>query len=117
MKTLQSHINELIEQPSDLDNLKLSLTSGFTSFDLPSLIKASILVNDEMISAGSERNLFVLPEADELSYIFAFLKIIHNVLSGKIGKSYNPIDFPKGTHLMLGKSVVEFDGLTKSNGK
>lgn len=115
METIESHIKDLISQNSDLDNMQISLTSGFTSFKIPSLIKASILGNDELLSIGSTKNLFVLPEADELSYIFAFLKVIHDILNGKINKSYSPADLPIGTHLLLGKSIVEFAGLVKKD--
>lgn len=65
---------------------------------------------DKMIEHQGNYNIFVFPEKKQLTFLFALMKLLHNVIEGKIQSSYDPSNFEQGEKLKLGKAIVEFIG-------
>lgn len=111
MESWSDYIIKLLNTKGHFDDVQITLAGDQPSFTIPPVIKASILMLDKFQSGGSNKNIFVMPENDQLIFLFAIIKTIHNILNGKIGRDYNPEQIPIGTRLKLGNAVVEFKGL------
>lgn len=83
------------------------------------IVKASILMLEEMISSQGNHNIFVFPEIARLSKEFLISKVIYNITAGKILMSYDPQKFVKGQILKFKGCAVEFDRIEteKKDGK
>lgn len=98
-----------------MDGIKLSYNGRI--MHISPIIKASILMLEDMISAQGKHNIFVFPEIDQLSKEFLISKVIYNVTSGKIQMAYDPEKFTKGQILKYKNCAVEFDHLEEIDGR
>ena len=84
------------------------------------IVKASILMLDDVMSNNSIHNIFVFPEIDHTLKQFLILKVVFDISIGKIRTTYNPQNWQKGQILKFEGCFVEFkkietgkDGFTR----
>ncbi|NMA65578.1 MAG: hypothetical protein GX957_04960, partial [Clostridiaceae bacterium] len=106
------YIREILRKPSCFDNVVLSFENN-TKIDVPPIIKASLFILDSITKTQGVHNVIVFPEKTQTSFIFAVLKVIYNVITGKIGYCYDPYRFTKGQKLKFKNFVMEFDTIEK----
>lgn len=104
----------MLEKETVLDNLLLSLNDE-DPIKLPAIIKASILLTDNLLDTG-KKNMFVFPEQQTCSFFFMLLRTLFNISEGRIKKDYDPYSFTKGERIKLNNSVVEFVGVGTHKG-
>ena len=98
-----------------MDSIELSYNGRI--MHISPIVKASILMLEDMISAQGKHNIFVFPEIDQFSKEFLISKVIYNVTAGKIQMSYDPEKFTKGQILKYKNCAVEFDHLEEIDGR
>lgn len=103
----REYLKEIVAEPSCLDNISMSF-SGQASVRVPPVIKASILMLEKVISAQGVHNVIVFPERIQSSFIFAISKLVYNITSGKIKKTYDPYTFVPGQKLIIKNNVMQF---------
>lgn len=91
------------------------LTSDEGTKHISPIVKASILMLEDMISSQGNHNIFVFPEIEHISKDFLLSKVIYNITAGKIGMSYDPQKFQKGQALKYKGCTVEFDRIEKGD--
>lgn len=106
------YIRGILRKPSCFDNVVLSFENN-TKIDVPPIIKASLFILDSITKTQGVHNVIVFPEKTQTSFIFAVLKVIYNVITGKIGYCYDPYRFTKGQKLKFKNFVMEFDTIEK----
>lgn len=111
------YIQSLLEEVSVFDSISLTISGELEATCVPPIIKTSILMLDRMIAAQGQYNIFVFPEKAQSAFIFALLKTIHNIVAGKIQKTYNPYSFKKGQKLKIKNSAMEFDRIEHIYGR
>ena len=116
MLSWADYIHQLLTEETEYDSLVISLDGNHTTMSVPPIIKASILMLDEMLEHMGKRNMFVFPEKNQSLFIFVLMKLLHNIGVGKIAHQYDPETFKPGEKLKLGKAVVEFIGLETTDG-
>jgi hypothetical protein len=110
-------IESLLNNECAFDEVYLSLNEKEEGFTVPPIIKVSILMIDKLIESGDKNNIIVFPERDQSSFIYTLIKLVHNIASGKIEKSYDPYSFKKGQKLKYKNCIMEFDRTGYQNGK
>ena len=103
----QEHVRHILSQESVLNGIELDFSHKRSR--LSPVIKASIVMLEKMIAAQGDKNIFVLPEIEQLMYEFLIAKVIFNISAGKIDKQYDPHSFVRGQKLKFVNCIVEFD--------
>ena len=101
------YLKTVVSSKTVIDNFTLSCDEG--SMRISPIVKASILMLEDMISSQGNHNIFVFPEIQHLSKEFLLSKVIYNITAGKIQMSYDPQKFQKGQILKYKGCSVEFD--------
>lgn len=109
------YLKIVVNSKTVLDNFTLSYNAG--TMHISPIVKASILMLEDMISSQGNHNIFVFPEIENLSKEFLLSKVIFNITAGKIQMSYDPQKFQKGQVLKYKGCTVEFDRIEESGGK
>ncbi len=113
----QEYISRILAGSASFDGISLSFEDSEQSFDVPPIIKASILMLDKMLQHQGPFNILLFPERILSIFIFTIVKLLYNILEGRIDQSYDPEKFIPGEKLRLGKAVVEFMRIEIINGK
>ena len=100
------YLKSVLNSKTVMDNIVVS--SGETTIYISPIIKASILMLEDMISAQGNHNIFVFPEIERSAWEFLVSKVIFNITSGKIKMSYDPQKFREGQILKYKGCSVEF---------
>lgn len=103
----REYVKEIVAEPSCLDSILMSFF-GEASVCIPPVIKASVLMLEKIIAAQGFHNVIVFPERIQSSFIFAISKLIYNIITGKIEKTYDPDTFVPGQKLKIKNNVMEF---------
>ena len=117
MMEWHDYISQLILRRNDLDDVKMSLNETEQNINVPPIIKASILMLDQMMEHQGKFNVMVFPERIQSLFVFTLMKLLFNISEGKIDSTYNPENFKPHEKLRLGKAVVEFLGVREENGE
>ena len=88
------YLKTVVSSKTVIDNFTLSCDEG--AMRISPIVKASILMLEDMISSQGNHNIFVFPEIQHLSKEFLLSKVIYNITAGKIQMSYDPQKFQKG---------------------
>lgn len=107
----QDYIADLLAQKCSFDGISLSFNGGPSPIGVPPIIKSSVLLLDQMLAQGVNRNIFVFPEKTQSIFFFTLIKLLHNITEGKIERVYDPGAFHPGEKLKLGNAIVEFVGI------
>lgn len=110
------YLEKLISVPDVMDEISLSYDGGNTNISVPAIIKGSILILDRMVQNQGKRHVLVFPERERTALTFSLVNAIHNIETGKIEKKYSVEDFVPGDKLKLGNAVVEFLGVSETQG-
>lgn len=113
----KEYLSKLLAQKSVFDDLTFSFKKSQELVEVPAIIKSSNLMLDLMIKNQGKFNIFVFPERIESGFMFIIIRLLHNILEGRIGSSYNPENFNVGDKLKLGNAVAEFEGFEIRNDK
>lgn len=113
----KEYIRELLQTESEFDRLTISLDNEVGSIRVPAVVKASILMLDEILEHQGKHNVFVFPEKNHTGFLFMLMTLIHSIYLGKIQHEYDPSKFQPGEKLKLGNAVVEFIGTATIDGK
>lgn len=113
----QEYVSRILAGSASFDGISLSFDDSKQSFEVPPIIKASILMLDKMLQHQGLFNILVFPERIQSIFIFTIVKLLYNILEGRIDQSYDPEKFIPGEKLRLGKAVVEFMRIEIINGK
>lgn len=106
------YVKKLIEMPSILDSLNLKIAGETGMIPVPVIIKVSIFMLEKMISHKGIHNVFVFPEINQTSGIFALYKTIFNIAVGKINKEYDLSSFKIGQKLSYKNCVFIYGGIS-----
>ena len=90
---------------------QLALSSGESSKRISPIVKASVLMLEDMILSQGIHNIIVFPEIAQLSKEFLLSKALNNIAIGKIHMSYDPNKFVKGQVLKFRDCAVEFESI------
>lgn len=101
----EMYLRQLV-QSSELSSLQLTIDGEKAS--VPPIVRASIMLLDKMLENNSQYNVFVFPEKEQTIFLFAIMKLFHNISSGRVVHHYDPSSFVPGEKLRLGKAVFEF---------
>ena len=113
----QEYVSRILAGSASFDGISLSFDDSDQSLEVPPIIKASILMLDKMLQHQGPFNILVFPERIQSIFIFSIVKLLYNILEGRIDQSYDPEKFLPGEKLRLGKAVVEFMRIEIVNGK
>lgn len=102
----EEYVNMILSLETPLDNISI-LYDGIQS-SLSPIVKASIIMLEDMIKSQGDKNIFVFPDKNQLLYEFLIGKVIYNINIGKIGMQYDPHSFVKGQKLKYFNCVAEF---------
>ena len=108
---------QLLNESTGFDEIGLSFDDSEESFKVPPIIKASVLMLDRMLEHQGNHNILVFPEKVQSIFVFALIKLLHNISVGRIEQSYAPEKFVPGEKLRLGKAVAEFQCIEDENGQ
>jgi len=106
------YIREILRKPSCFDNVVLSFGND-TQINVPPIIKASVFILDRISRNQGIHNAIIFPERLQASFIFAIMKTIYSIETGKIEYCYDPYRFTKGQKLKFENCVMEFDTIKK----
>lgn len=105
------YLKIVVNSETAIDNFTLSCDEG--TMRISPIVKASILMLEDMISSQGKYNIFVFPEIAHLSKEFLLSKVIYNITAGKIQMLYDPQKFQKGQILKYKGCSVGFDRIEK----
>lgn len=111
------YIAKLLSRESELNGISLSFGDNPQPVRIPPIIKASVLMLDKMIECQGKFNILVFPERSQSIFIFTIIKLLYNILEGKIDRTYNPDCFVPNEKLKFGNTVVKFIGTEQHKGK
>ena len=111
------YVANLLTSDKEFESLAISLEEGGPTFEVPPLIKASILMLDKMVENQGRLNVLVFPERVQSIFIFTLMKLFHNISSGIINSNYDPTNFEVGDKLKVGNAVVEYLGTEIRDGE
>lgn len=103
----EEYIKGVLETKTAFDDLPLS--SAGEAMSISPIVKASVLMLESELQAGSIHNVFVFPDTQDLVYEFLIAKTVYNITVGKIKYSYDPHLFKKGQKLSYKNKVVVFE--------
>ena len=101
------YVSDVVKRNSILDNVELYFDGQ--NKRISPIIKASVLMLEDMIKAQGKHNVFVFPEAKRLIKEFLVAKVINNIDVGKIKMNYDPKAFQLGQTLTYKKCFFEFE--------
>lgn len=104
----KEYVDLIISSQTPLDGI--SLRFGNSEAVLSPVVKASILMLEDMIASQGKKNIFVFPDVEHFSYEFLLAKVISNITAGKIKMLYDPYRFELGQKLKYMNCIVEFVG-------
>ena len=107
------YLDQLLMHQGVFDDICISFGEDQELNHIPPIIKASILMLDQIQEHQGRLNIIVFPERVQSIFIFTFVKLLHNINEEKIKRAYNPENFSPGDRLKLGNVVAEFIGLTE----
>ncbi|SHI78188.1 DrmE family protein [Propionispora hippei] len=107
------YVREELLRKSCLYSLEVTGGNDFTG--VPPIIRVSIDLLNRFLSAGEKYLVMVFPERKEISFLLTVLKIISDILEGRVQSEYNPALFKKGQKLKCKNCIVEFDRLEITN--
>lgn len=113
----QDYVSHILADSASFDGIRLSFEDSEQEFEVPPIIKASILMLDKMLQHQGPFNILVFPERIQSIFIFSIIKLLYNISEGRIDQSYDPEKFIPGEKLKLGKAVVEFMRIEVVDGK
>ena len=102
----KEYVDKLLSEETPLDNILIQY-NGIQSQFSP-IVKASIIMLEDMIKSQGDKNIFVFPDKNQLLYEFLIGKVIYNINIGKIGMEYDPHTFEKGQKLKYFNCFAEF---------
>jgi hypothetical protein len=117
MMEWREYVSQLLNNSSRFDGINLSFEDCGKTFEVPPIIKASILMLDKMLKMQGAFNILVFPERIQSIFIFGITKLLYNIVEGRIEQSYDPEKFAPGEKLRLGKAVAEFMRIETVNRK
>lgn len=103
----KEYIDLVISSQTALDGISLHFDN--LEMVLSPVVKASILMLEDMIVSQGKRNIFVFPDMKQFSQEFLLAKVIYNITAGKIKMSYDPYTFTKGQKLKYKDCIVVFE--------
>ncbi len=101
------YVKKLLLEHNAWDSITLSIEDQKTC-GVPQIVKASVLLLDNLQRTEGKNNIIVFPERLQSSFIFTIIKLLHNISDGRIDHTYDPSTFKPGDKLKCGNSVVEF---------
>ena len=107
----QEYVSHILAGSTSFDGISLSFDDSEQGFDVPPIIKASILMLDKMLQHQGPFNILVFPERIQSTFIFTIVKLLYNISEGRIDHGYDPTSFKKGDRLRFESAVVEFDSI------
>ena len=111
----QEYVSRILAGSASFDGISLSFEDSEQSFDVPPIIKASILMLDKMLQNQGSFNILVFPERIQSIFIFTIVKLLYNISEGRIDHGYDPASFKKGDRLRFESAVVEFDSIEETS--
>ena len=105
------YIKSVISSKTVMDSFTLSCSEG--TMHISPIVKASILMLEDMTAAQGVHNIFVFPEIEHALKEFLIAKVVFDITAGKIQMSYDPQRFQKGQILKYKGCTVEFDRIEK----
>lgn len=102
----KEYVDMILSKESPLDNIIIQFNGVQSQFS--PIVKASIVMLEDMIKSQGDKNIFVFPEKSQLLYEFLLGKVIYNINIGKIAMEYDPHSFVKGQKLKYFNCIVEF---------
>lgn len=112
----QEYVSRILDGSASFDGISLSFEDSEQSFDVPPIIKASILMLDKMLQHQGSFNILVFPERIQSIFIFTIVKLLYNISEGRIDHGYDPSSFKKGDRLRFENAVVEFVSIEEADG-
>lgn len=109
------YLSSVIKQKTTIDSI--ALTCGGHTMPISPIVKASIVMLEDMISEQGHYNVFVFPDIGQFSKEFLLGKVVYNITIGKIQMSYNPGTFERGQILKYKDCFVEFNRIEEDNGR
>ncbi len=106
------YLKTVVDSDTILDNIALFYNGR--SMHISPIVKASILMLEDMISSQGHHNIFVFPEIEQYAKEFLLGKVIYNIGSGKIQMQYDPDKFQKGQKLKYKGCTVEYDSIEEN---
>lgn len=103
----KDYLNNLLSGQTPLDGF--SLCVGGERKPVSPIIKASILMLEDMIASQGNKNIFVFPDISQLFGEFLLSKVIYNIIAGKIEMKYDPHSFVPGQKLKYFNCILEFE--------
>lgn len=113
----KEYVDQLLAKNCAFDGMEISFVQEKKSICVPPMVKASILMLDRMVEKQGKFNLFIFPERSQSIFLFALMKVIHNISEGRIEKGYDPASFSAGDKLKFGNAVFEFMHTTRKGEK
>lgn len=107
------YLKTVVDSKTVMDTFTLSCNEG--AIHISNIVKASILMLEDMISSQGKYNIFVFPEIERLSKEFLISKVIYNITAGKIQMSYDPQKFQRSQVLKYKGCSVEFEKIEEGN--
>ncbi|MDD4366093.1 MAG: DrmE family protein [Eubacteriales bacterium] len=101
------YLKRVVESETVMDSFTLSC-NGETMHISP-IVKASILMLEDMTANQGNHNVFVFPEIDHALKEFLIAKVVFDITAGKIQMSYDPEKFQKGQILKYKGCSVKFE--------
>lgn len=108
------YLNGLLHRETELDDITISVDGSLT-FSVPPIIKASVLLADDLKST-SRYNSLMFPEKQISSFLYALLRTLYNMEEDRIGQSYDPASFEEGQLLKFNNHVARFLKFELGNG-
>lgn len=108
------YLRTVVHTKSAIDNITMS--SREAQYPVLPIVKASILMLEDMIKFQGNHNVFVFPEIKHISRQFLLSKVIFNIFAGKIQMSYDPEKFKKGQILKYKGCTVKFERIDEEKG-
>ena len=102
------YVNEILSVNTELDDIVIK--TNHNKVMISPIIKASIMMLDNIYQTGNCNTAIVFPEIRELSKEYILADVIHSISSGKIEATYDPRTFEKGQKLRYLDCIVTFDG-------
>lgn len=101
------YLKKVISSRTVMDSFVLSLNGR--ALHISPIVKASILMLEDMTANQGNHNIFVFPEIDYALKEFLVSKVLFDITAGKIQMSYDPQKFQKGQILKYKGCSVKFD--------
>ena len=117
MASWNEYLSQLLSQKTEFDSVIISLDGNNTTMPVPPVIKASVIMLDQMMENMGNRNVLIFPEKSQALFLFVLMKLLHNISTGQIAHHYDPEEFAAGEMLKLGNAVAECLGPIEVNGE